>query len=163
MGGTAEDLSKGVRPLRAEDLERTIAIDQAHTGRSRRRFFEKRLEAAKRHPVDFIHVGIERSGRLAGFAFARLQHGEFGRDETIASLDLVGVDPDSQDRGYGHALMDGLARVMRAKGVRQVHSQADWTNHGLLKYFDSTGFELAPRLVLERTVSQPLAEPTDEV
>lgn len=163
MAGKAEDLSKGVRPLRPEDLERMIAIDQAHTGRPRRRFFEKRLEAAKRHPADFIHVGVERSGTLAGFAIARLQHGEFGRDETIASLDLVGVDPDSQERGYGHALMDGLARVMHAKGVRQLHSQADWTNHGLMKYLDSTGFELAPRLMLERTVNHPLAESADEV
>ena len=30
------------RPLGANDLERVIAIDQALSGRSRRRFFEKR-------------------------------------------------------------------------------------------------------------------------
>jgi ribosomal protein S18 acetylase RimI-like enzyme len=163
MNGKATDLSKGVRPLKPDDLERMIAIDQAHTGRPRRRFFEKRLDAAKRQPGDFVYVGIEKAGKLAGFAMARLQHGEFGRDETIASLDLVGVDPDSQDRGYGHALMDGVARVLRAKGVRQLHSQADWTNHRLMKYLDSSGFELAPRLMLERSVSDPLAEPSDEL
>jgi ribosomal protein S18 acetylase RimI-like enzyme len=157
------DLSQGVRPLRPEDLDRTIAIDQAHTGRSRRRFFEKRLEAAKKHPKDFIHVGVSRNGVLAGFAFARVLHGEFGRSEDVVALDLIGVDPEMQERGYGHALLDALAKVMREKGIRVIHSQADWTNHGLLEFFDSSGFELAPRLVLERAVTAPLAEATDEI
>jgi L-amino acid N-acyltransferase YncA len=157
------DLSQGVRPLRPDDLERTIAIDQAHTGRSRRRFFEKRLEAAKNHPKDFIHVGVCRNGVLAGFAIARVLHGEFGRTQDVVALDLVGVDPEMQEKGYGHALLDALAKVMREKGVKVLHSQADWTNHGLLKFFDSTGFELAPRLILERAVAQPLVEATDEI
>jgi ribosomal protein S18 acetylase RimI-like enzyme len=154
---------QGVRPLRPDDLERTIAIDQAHTGRSRRRFFEKRLEAAKRHPEDFIHVGVSRGGVLMGFVFARILHGEFGRTEPVAALDLVGVDPASQDHGYGHILMDGLEQVMRQKGVKVLQSQADWTNHGLLKFFDSLSFELAPRLVLERPVAEPLPESAEEV
>ncbi len=163
MVDASADPNQGVRPLRPEDLERMIAIDQAYTGRPRRRFFEKRLDAAKGHPEDFIHVGMSRGGALVGYAFARVLHGEFGLEQAVAALDLVGVDPESQGRGYGHALMEGLAQVMRQKGVRLLHSQADWTNHGLLKFLDSTSFELAPRLVLERAVAEPLAEPTDEV
>jgi ribosomal protein S18 acetylase RimI-like enzyme len=159
----ATSAKQAVRPLQADDLERMIAIDQAHTGRARRRFFEKRFESAKTHPQDFVHVGVSRDGTLVGFAFARILHGEFGRAEPTAALDLVGVDPTSQGHGCGHALMDGLADAMRARGVRQLHSQADWTNHGLLKFFDSTKFILAPRLVLERAVAEPLAEPAEEI
>jgi ribosomal protein S18 acetylase RimI-like enzyme len=159
----ATSAKQAVRPLRADDLDRMIAIDQAHTGRQRRRFFEKRFEAAKAHPQDFVHVGVSRNGTLVGFAFARVLHGEFGRDEPAAALDLVGVDPATQDHGYGHALFDGLTDAMRAAGVRRLHSQADWTNHALLKFFDSTGFELAPRLVLERSVAAPLAEPAEDI
>lgn len=159
----ATSANHAVRPLQATDLERMIAIDQAHSGRARRRFFEKRFESAKAHPQDFVHVGISRNGTLVGFAFARILHGEFGREEPTAALDLVGVDPASQGHGCGHALMDGLADAMRGRGVRLLHSQADWTNHGLLKFFDSTGFELAPRLVLERSVAVPLAESPEDV
>jgi GNAT superfamily N-acetyltransferase len=157
-----KDASLKVRRLRPDDLERTIVIDQAHTGRSRRRFFEKRLEAARAHPEDFIHVGVTRDGVLVGFAFARLRQGEFGRDEDVAALDLIGVDPESEEHGYGHILMDALAQAMRDKGVRKLHSQADWTEHGMLKFFDSTKFKLAPRLVLERAVAEPLREAVKE-
>ena len=157
-----KDANVKVRRLRPDDLERTIAIDQAHTGRSRRRFFEKRLEAARGHPEDFIHVGATRDGVLVGFAFARLRQGEFGRDEEVAALDLMGVDPESEEHGYGHMLMEALAQAMRDKGVRRLHSQADWTEHGLLKFFDSTKFKLAPRLVLERAVAEPIKEAVTE-
>jgi GNAT superfamily N-acetyltransferase len=157
-----KDASVTVRRLRPDDLERTIAIDQAHTGRARRRFFEKRLEAARKHPEDFIHVGAIHDGALVGFAFARVRQGEFGRDEPIAALDLLGVDRASQEHGYGHVLLQALAQAMREKGVRLLQSQADWTEHGLLKFFDSTQFKLAPRLVLERSVTEPIMEPAEE-
>lgn len=152
----------GVRRLRPDDLERTIAIDQAHTGRARRRFFEKRLEAARKHPEDFIHVGVTEGDTLVGFAFARVRQGEFGRDEPIAALDLMGVDRASEAHGHGHRLMEALKTVMKEKGIRRLHSQADWTEHGLLKFFDSTGFTLAPRLVLERVAAEPMMEGVNE-
>jgi GNAT superfamily N-acetyltransferase len=152
----------GAAPRRAEDLERMIAIDRAHTGRARLRFYEKRLLASELHPQDFIHVGVRHDGELVGFAFARLLRGEFGRGDTVAVLDVLGVDPGNQERGYGHVLMDSLVEAMRQRGVRLMQSQADWTAFELLKYFASTGFELAPRLVLERSIAGPLAEPTEE-
>ena len=58
--------------------------------------------------------------------------------------------------------MDGLTKLMREKKVQSLQSQADWTNHGLLRFFDSSGFGLAPRLVLERSVLTPLAEASDD-
>ena len=147
-----------VRPLRLDDLERIIAIDQAHTGHARRRFMAKRLSAAQRCADDFILVGVERAGMLVGFALGRVLYGEFGRVEPVAVFDAIGVDPASQEHGYGHALMAGLLAAVRQKGVRQLHSQAEWTNHGLLKFFDSMGFTLARRVVLERSTSEAMTE-----
>ncbi|MGA8157451.1 MAG: GNAT family N-acetyltransferase [Rhodoplanes sp.] len=158
----SKDVSVKVRRLRPDDLERTIAIDQAHTGRPRRRFFQKRLDTARSHPEDFIHVGVTRDGVLVGFAFARVRQGEFGRDEPVAALDLMGVDPSCEEHGYGHLLMEALMQAMREKGVRRLHSQADWTEHGLLKFFASHQFKLAPRLVLERSVAEPMIEAAEE-
>jgi L-amino acid N-acyltransferase YncA len=162
MSNAAANTDNSIRPLRPTDLERVIAIDSGHVGEPRRRFFEKRLAHAKQHPEDFVHVGVVRDGALVGFAFARILRGEFGREQAIATLDAVGVERNSQERGVGHALMDGLTQVMRQKGVQSLQSQADWTNHALLRFFDSSGFGLAPRLVLERSVLTPLAEPLDD-
>ena len=158
MNNVAVTTDNTVRPLRPADLERVIAIDSGHVGEPRRRFFAKRLAHAQKHPEDFVHVGVARKGALVGFAFARILRGEFGREQAIATLDAVGVEHDSRERGVGRALMAGLTEDMRKKGVRSLQSQADWTNHPLLRFFESSGFRLAPRLVLERSVLTPLAE-----
>jgi|SRR5215472_15965323 len=147
-----------VRPLRPADLERVIAIDSSHVGEPRRRFFEKRLGHAKQHPDDFVHIGVVRNNALVGFVFARILRGEFGRKQTTATLDAVGVQYDDQARGVGRALMGRLIEIMREKGVQSLQSQADWTNNALMRFFDVSGFALAPRLVLERSALTPLAE-----
>ena len=162
MSNAAATKDNNVRPLRSTDLERVIAIDSAYVGEPRRRFFEKRLAHAEQHREDFVHVGVARDGVLVGFAFARILRGEFGREQAMATLDAFGVERGSQDRGVGRALMDGLTEVMRRKGVQSLQSQADWTNHTLLRFFDASGFGLAPRLVLERSVLTPLAEPVED-
>jgi len=162
MSNAAATKDNDVRPLRSNDLERVIAIDSAHVGEPRRRFFEKRLAHAEQHREDFVHVGVARDGVLVGFAFARILRGEFGREQAMATLDAFGVERSSQDRGVGRALMNGLTEVLRRKGVQSVQSQADWTNHVLLRFFDGSGFGLAPRLILERSVLTPLAEPAED-
>ncbi len=151
------------RALRLTDLARIVAIDHGYTNQKRQRFFEKRLGAANADPNNFIHVGLDRGGALVAFAFARVLKGEFGREQIVAVLDIVGVAREEQERGYGHALMQGLCERMREKGVHALQSKADWTNHALLRFFNSTGFELAPRLVLQRPVGEPLTEQAYEI
>jgi L-amino acid N-acyltransferase YncA len=163
MIAAAAVADQGVRPLAAGDVERVIAIDRAHTGHSRRRFFEKRFAAAAAQPDDYVQVGVVRGGSLRGFAIARILRGEFGHERAIAVLDAIGVSAESQERGIGQALMQALGEGMRGKGVRSLQSQADWTNHDLLRFFHAAGFQLAPRLVLQRSVDEPLIEANEEV
>ena len=150
------------RSIGAADLDRVIAIDRDHTGRSRRRFFEKRFAAAAAHPDDFVQIALTRDGSLRGFVIARLSRGEFGREDLVAVLDAVGVELESQDRGVGQALIERLVEILRRKGVRSLHSQASWTSHHLLRFFDAAGFQLSPRMVLERSVTAALLEPAEE-
>jgi len=163
MVPTPAALARGARLLDVDDVERVIAIDHAHTGRTRRHFFEKRFAAAHARPDEFIHVGIASAGALQGFAIARILRGEFGRDHAIAVLDAVGVEPASQERGVGQALMQELIQMLGRIGVRSLQSQADWTNHRLLHFFDGSGFSLAPRLCLERSLAEPLDETNEQV
>jgi ribosomal protein S18 acetylase RimI-like enzyme len=156
-------LARGARLLEPGDIDRVIAIDRAHVGESRRRFFEKRFAAAKARPEDFVHIAMQNGGPLQGFAMARILRGEFGRDRTIAVLDAIGVEPASRERGVGQALIEELVEILKASGIGSLHSQVDWTNHQLLHFFDDSGFTLAPRLVLERSTAEPLAEPNDDL
>jgi L-amino acid N-acyltransferase YncA len=154
---------RNARPLSVADIERVIAIDRVHSGHARRRFFEKRFAAARAQPDDYIQVGAMWGGSLRGFAIARIFRGEFGHEHPVAVLDAIGVEAQSQEHGIGEALLNELRDAMRRSGVRTLHSQADWTRHQLMRFFAASGFELSPRLALERSVSERLEETSEEV
>ena len=63
MGNAALKMETGVRRLRPADLEQVIAIDSHQFGEPRRAFFEKRLAQARKHPEDYVQVGVDRNGR----------------------------------------------------------------------------------------------------
>lgn len=138
------------RALVADDLERVIQIDSAYTGRRRDGFYRKRLAAALAEPRNFIYLGYEHNAALQGFLLARLQAGEYGREEPSASLDAIGVDPRQTARGVGRSMLEALDEVLRHKGIAAIYSQADWHNGHMLRFFASTGFLLASRQILER-------------
>jgi len=74
----------------------------------------------------------------------------------------LGVERESQDHGMGQALIGRLLEILKQKGVRVLHSQASWKNHDLLRFFDRCGFALSSRVVLERSITEPLIEPMEE-
>lgn len=145
-----------LRPLKPEDLERVVALDRHASGRSRRVFFEKRLQAALANSAGFITIAAEIDGVLSGFAIARLQNGEFGEDSQIAILDVIGVEPSSQQAGLGHRLLDGIAGHMRKRGITELRTQVDWNDRKILQFFSAAGFSLAPRQILERSTAGDL-------
>ena len=147
-----------VRPLAPGDLEAIVAIDRAVAGRSRRAFYERRLAHLAREPGAFVALGAELDGRLAGFAFARLYEGEFGGVAPEASLDAIGVDAKAGHRGVGRELVEGMAAAMRIHGIKEIWTQADWTATDLTGFFAHMGFAMAPRLVLERAVADPIPD-----
>jgi GNAT superfamily N-acetyltransferase len=155
-------VSRNTRALVAADLERVIAIDRIHSGRSRRHFFEKRLANALARPDDFVQVGVVTGDGLQGFAVARILRGEFGQKDAIAVLDAVGVDPQSREHGLGQSLMEGLVDLSKRHGVRSLQSHVSWTSLDLLRFFNASNFKLAPRLELERPVVELREDAVEE-
>ena len=51
---------------------------------------------------------------------------------------------------------------MMAKGIGTMRSQVNWGSHGMIRFFSSTGFLLAPCQIIERDTS-PLPEEVAEV
>lgn len=152
----SKDISATVRPLTPEDLERVVELDRQHSGRSRRVFFQRRLEAALANSAGFITVAAEVDGLLMGFAIARLQNGEFGEDSQLAILDVIGVEPSSQHAGLGHQLLDGIIARMRKRDISELRTQVDWSDRKIFQFFSSAGFSLAPQQVLERATGRNL-------
>jgi ribosomal protein S18 acetylase RimI-like enzyme len=139
-------------PLAPDELADVVAIDAAITGRDRGAFFARRLTRTLAAPKRFVHVGLRRDGRLAGFALARLMDGEFGATGRDAALDAIGVHPDHAEAGGGRALMAAFLQVLARKGVDKVVTEVDWEARGLMDFLAHSGFGPAESLVVERAV-----------
>lgn len=146
-----------LRSLQRDDLDRVSGIESRITGQSRRGFLEKRFAAAADAPGAFLACAALRDGKLAGYAVARIQEGEFGAPESVAVLDVIGIDPDAQRKGAGKALLAELERRMKGRGIATLRTQVDWGSPAMIRFFSSTGFLLAPVQILERDTS-PLRE-----
>lgn len=140
-----------VRPLAGTDFEAVIELDRISGGISRRGFFEKRERAMQHDPDVFIGLAACNSERLVGFVTASILDGEFGGDKRVAVLDALAVAPSHRGVGVGHLLMQELSSEVRQRGGRELQTQAQWNQPGLMDFFNSAGFTLAPRLVLERS------------
>ena len=131
-----------LRPLAATDLDAVVEIDAQITGRSRRAYFERRLQAALRAPALHTQFAAEEDGVLEGYVLARKLEGEFGRVEPALRLEVISVRPGEQGHGYGDALVGALETHARALGIREVRTQATWTDHGMLGFLDHAGFSV---------------------
>jgi GNAT superfamily N-acetyltransferase len=143
-------MSTTIRDIVSTDLERVIELDRRLTGSQRRSYHEKRMAAATAEPASFVTIAAADGPVLKGYAFAHILDGEFGGTGPVGVVDTIGVDPDQRGNGLGRKLMAAVEDAMRKRGIRELVTQANWTEHGITRFFQSAGFELAPRLVLER-------------
>ncbi len=150
----AQTLGRGttqveLRKLTAADFARVVAIDAALIGRTRRVYFERRLQAALRAPEDHIQFAAGEDGELAGYALGRRMLGEFGRADPALRLEVIGVWPAQQGRGLGLRLLGELEGWALAHGIREIRTSAHWREHALLGFLDRAGFELGRNHVID--------------
>jgi predicted N-acetyltransferase YhbS len=138
-----------VRPLARGDLGAVVALDAAHTGRTRRAYFERRLAAALAQPALHVQLAVEQDGALRAHALARVLEGEFGRERPALRLEVISVAPGEQSRGIGRALHGDLEEEAHRRGIAEMRTGASWRNHAMLRFLDAVGYRLAPAVVLE--------------
>jgi len=151
-----------IRSLAPGDLDGVIAIDQGITGRARRGFYAKRFGAIGGGPRSLLGLCAEEGGKLLGFLFADVLDGEFGGKAPVGVLGAIGVDRAAARRGVATALRQEMERLLAARGVREIRTEVEWSEHDLTAFFGAAGFRLSRRLVLERQVGDLLEEPTGE-
>jgi ribosomal protein S18 acetylase RimI-like enzyme len=154
FGPLARDLIP-VRSMVEGDLHALIAIDRRITGRNRSAYFERKLEEALRESDVRISLVAERDGRPIGFIMARVDLGEFGRTDSAAVMDTIGVDPDYGNCGVGHALVTQLLVNLMTLRVDKVLTEVDWSARDLLSFLDRCGFRPSSNLCFDRTIARP--------
>lgn len=142
-----------MRVLKREDLEAIVEIDGLASKRSRRDYYERKidriLDAA--HNINTSLVA-EEEGRIAGFIMGDLYFGEFGIPETTGTIDTIGVHPDFQRHGIASELLDQFLMNMKAAGVNKIYTLINWDDFTLEKFFSRNGFAPSKRVNLERRI-----------
>ena len=153
FGPLARDLIP-VRSMVEGDLRALIAIDRRITGRDRSAYFERQLEEALRESDVRISLVAELDGRPVGFIMARVDLGEFGRVDSAAVMDTIGVDPDYGKRGVGRALLSQLLVNLTTLRVDKVLTEVDWSARELLGFLDRCGFQPSSYLCFDRAIAR---------
>ena len=141
-----------VRSMTESDLHALVAIDKRITGRERAAYFKRMVIDALTESDVRVSLVAELDGVPVGFIMARVDLGEFGRVETTAVIDTIGVDPDYRNRGVGRALVSQLLMNLGTLRVEKVRTEVDWQDHDLLAYLDHSGFLPSQQLCFEQTL-----------
>jgi ribosomal protein S18 acetylase RimI-like enzyme len=141
-----------VRSLAESDLHALVAIDRRITGRDRAEYFKRMLIDALTESDVRVSLVAELDSVPVGFIMARVDLGEFGRVETTAVIDTIGVDPDYRNRGVGRALVSQLLVNLGTLRVEKVRTEVDWHDRDLLAYLDRSGFLPSQQLCFERAL-----------
>jgi predicted N-acetyltransferase YhbS len=137
------------RPLAPADLDAVVAIDATLMGRTRRAYFERRLNAALRQPKLHLQFAAESEGTLVGYALGRVLEGEFGRTQPGLRLEVISVARGAQGRGIGWVLHAALEQAARKRGLAELRTAAPWRDSAMLSFLAATGYALSGALVLD--------------
>ena len=99
-----------------------------------------------------ICLVAEVDDRVGGFIVGDVAPWEFGEDEKVAWIKVIGVHPKHQGEGLGKKLGHALLTELRKRGIRRVKTLVEWYAGDMLAYFQSLGFDRSGAIVLERDV-----------
>lgn len=129
-----------VRSLLPADLTSVIRLDRSVTNLDRTAYYERTVAEALRNNGVRLSMMAEIGGTPAGFIMARVDYGEFGRVETAAVMDTIGVNPEFSRQQVGTALLLQLLLHLEHLRVERVRTVAEWNNAMLIAFLDRSGF-----------------------
>lgn len=143
-----------VRSFKDEDLAAVVRIDAKLTGQERFAYYAAKAREMLVESGIRVSLVAEDDGIVTGFIMARVDFGEFGKVDTEAVIDTIGVHPAYKGYGIGHALLSQLLLNLSTLKVESVRTQLLWENFELQRFLHGCGFRPSQRLVLTKVVSQ---------
>ena len=139
-----------VRAMEDRDLAEIVRIDRRLTGRDRTDYMRHKLSEAMHGSAIRVSLTARLDGAIVGFVMARADLGDFGRTESVAVVDTIGVDPGYAHRGVGHALLSQLFANLGALRIERVETVVAPRDFGLVGFLYDVGFAPSQRLAFLR-------------
>ncbi len=137
-----------IRPLKKDDLEPIVEIDEKVLGDNRKEYWERKLDLLNDQSSQ-ISLVAEVEGKVVGFILGDISGWEFGVPDTIGWIDTIGIDPAYQKKGLATALAQGLVKNLKAVGVETIYTLVSWNDWDLLQFFHAMGFTRGDMINLE--------------
>ena len=143
-----------IRPMKTEDFDAVVAIDEKIFNTPRREYYELKFEKLFKSKgyLPMSLVAEEESGTVIGFIMGELYIGEYGIFDEEARLDTICVDPDYQHKGIGEQLISEFMDHLRNNGVKKANTLVDWNEAKLMHFFRANQFSPSKTINLERNL-----------
>jgi predicted N-acetyltransferase YhbS len=138
MTETAPDTT--IRPLVMEDLPDIIQIEKSIFTTRSKSLWENSAKHFIEHGESELRLGAEVEGKLIGFIIGDIRTSEFGLEETIGWIKVLGISPAFQGKGIGGKLGQQLSENLKKRGVKTIKTFVEWDHGDLITYFKSLGF-----------------------
>jgi ribosomal protein S18 acetylase RimI-like enzyme len=139
-----------IRPMEERDIPRAVEIESAILGAKRSTTLRGSLTAYLAKGERNASVVAETEGKVVGFLVGDIRAWDFGEDQEIGWIRIVGIDPAYQGHGVGKALGDALMRYFETRGITTVRTTVEWDSGDLIAYFRTLGFERSGFIGLEK-------------
>ena len=144
-----------IRLMKADDFDAVVGIDAKILKASRPEYYElkfERLFKSKEYLPTSL-VAEEEDGTVVGFVMGELYMGEYGISQEGATLDSIGVDPQSRHKGIGKQLINEFIDHLRDLDVQKINTLVDRNDPKLMHFFSANQFSPSQTIInLERTL-----------
>jgi ribosomal protein S18 acetylase RimI-like enzyme len=149
-----------IRPLKPEDLEAIVEIDQKILGTRRPDFYAKKISKNSKKQ-NTIALVAEVEGKVVGFILGAISGWEFGVPSSFGWIDTVGVDPEFQGRGIGTFLFKNIVKEFSKLGIKRIYTLVSWDDWDLLAFFKKMGFRRGELINLEYEIKDSFLDTQD--
>ena len=139
-----------IRPLEEKDIPRAVEIESAILGSKRSATLRGSLTAYLAKGDRNACLAAETDGTLVGFLIGEVRTWDFGEDQEVGWIKIVGIDPAHQGKGIGKALGEALLKYFQEREIRTVRTAVDWDAADMIAYFRTLGFERSGHIGLEK-------------
>jgi len=139
-----------IRPMEERDIPRAVEIETAIMGPKKSTTLRGSLTAYLARGERNACLVAEAGGKVVGFLVGDIRAWDFGEDQEIGWIRIVGIDPGFQGHGVGKALGEALMRYFETRGITTVRTTVEWDSGDLIAYFRTLGFERSGFIGLEK-------------